>query len=108
MALTITNRLGMLSPFARVAQLDRALASEAKGRRFDSCHAHLLLPLLLAFASCGGGDNSHEPSDAAADGGSSQSLRILFIGNSLTFVNDLPEEVRALVAATMPAGLPAT
>ncbi len=27
---------------APVAQLDRALASEAKGRRFDSCRAHHL------------------------------------------------------------------
>src|SRR5215510_4595298 len=28
------------SSFARVAQLDRALASGAKGRRFESCRAH--------------------------------------------------------------------
>ena len=32
---------------APVAQLDRALASEAKGRRFDSCRAH---HLELSFA----------------------------------------------------------
>ena len=38
---------------AGVAQLDRALASEAKGRRFESCHAHKPklsnLPLMVSL-----------------------------------------------------------
>jgi hypothetical protein len=32
----------LASPFAPVAQLDRALASEAKGHKFESCRAHHL------------------------------------------------------------------
>ena len=35
---------------APVAQLDRALASEAKGRRFESCRACHLTPSLSAFS----------------------------------------------------------
>ena len=36
---------GILLPRAPVAQLDRALASGAKGRRFKSCRARLEFPL---------------------------------------------------------------
>ncbi len=36
---------------APVAQLDRALASEAKGRRFDSCRAHHLESRARLFGS---------------------------------------------------------
>src|SRR5262249_58757454 len=38
----VSGRRGSLD--APVAQLDRALASEAKGRRFDSCRAHQINP----------------------------------------------------------------
>ena len=34
---------------APVAQLDRALASEAKGRKFDSCRAHQLESRVESF-----------------------------------------------------------
>ena len=41
---------------APVAQLDRALASEAKGRRFDSCRAHHLETMFaVAFVLRAGG-----------------------------------------------------
>ena len=40
---------------APVAQLDRALASEAKGRRFDSCRAHHLA-LFGSFALSSGSE----------------------------------------------------
>jgi len=64
-------------------------------------------PWLVVWAAlvCGCGDNnSGMGSDASsgADGGSQQALRVLFIGNSYTYVNDLPEQVRSLVASASP------
>jgi hypothetical protein len=36
--------------------------------------------------------------------GPAKSIRVLFIGNSLTYVNDLPAELQAMVAAAYPGG----
>jgi hypothetical protein len=43
--------------------------------------------------------NAQAPGPAA-----SKQIRVLFIGNSLTYVNDLPAELQALVAAAYPEG----
>jgi hypothetical protein len=57
----------------------------------------LCLALLGAAPGCGGGGGG--PVDPMPAGG-----RVLFVGNSLTYFNDLPEMVRGLTEA---AGLPA-
>ena len=57
-----------LARFAHVAQLDRALASGARGRRFESCRAYLvvhrtppsLVLVCLGLLACGGGDLEDE------------------------------------------------
>ena len=65
----------------------------------------LCLATLAFLPAC-----SLEPSDAGPDGGEvtpdlTAEVRILFIGNSLTYVNDLPSVVKALATG---AGLPST
>jgi hypothetical protein len=51
------------------------------------------LIILLALASCGGSNAAVEPAPAAA------SYRVLFIGNSLTYFNDLPGMVAQLASS---------
>jgi len=66
---------------------------------------HVCLALLAFLPAC-----SLEPIDGGPDGSEvspdlTAQVRILFIGNSLTYVNDLPAVVKAL---TTGAGLPST
>lgn len=62
-------------------------------RRVD--RAAIVGLLLLCQAAMG------NPAPATAAAGE---LRVLFIGNSLTYVNDLPRELQAMVAAAYPGG----
>ncbi len=48
-------------------------------------------------------DGSGEP-DAADAAPAARALRVLFVGNSYTFVNDLPGTVQAILGATLPGG----
>jgi hypothetical protein len=57
------------------------------------------LIVLLALASCSGSNAAVDPRPGAPAG----SLRVLFIGNSLTYVNDLPGTVAQLAASRSPA-----
>jgi hypothetical protein len=56
----------------------------------------VVVVLLLFFQAASA--NAQAPKPAAAQ------IRILFIGNSLTYVNDLPAELRAMVAVAYPSG----
>lgn len=57
------------------------------------------LIVLLALASCSGSDAAVDPRPGTPGG----AYRILFIGNSLTYVNDLPGTVARLAASGDPA-----
>jgi hypothetical protein len=59
------------------------------------CRATIVGFLLLSLAPAG---HAQQPKPAA------KQVRVLFIGNSLTYVNDLPAELRAIVAAGYPSG----
>jgi hypothetical protein len=54
--------------------------------------------LASAASSCGG----HRAPSSNADG-SAPAIRVLFLGNSYTYVNDLPDQVRKLAASAAPA-----
>ena len=56
--------------------------------RLRRASAALLAAVLLTAPACGG-----------ADGGGERPLRVLFVGNSLTATNDLPQAFRALAEA---------
>jgi hypothetical protein len=55
------------------------------------------IAVFLALTSCGGGNGAVEPPPATPSG-----FRVLFIGNSLTYMNDLPGTVAALGAQAGP------
>jgi hypothetical protein len=54
-----------------------------------------LLAVLLVLSSCGGSHAPHEPAP-----GSGRQYRILFIGNSLTYFNNLPGTLSQLAASS--------
>ena len=66
----------------------------------------IALAVTLALGSCtdAGVEGAGMPDAQARDAAASRPLRVLFLGNSYTYVNDLPEQVRALVASA--AGAP--
>ena len=72
------------------------------------CRRAIALLAISTLASCtsSGAVDAGVADDAAAqaDAGALKPLRVLFLGNSYTYVNDLPEQVRALVASA--AGAP--
>ena len=53
---------------------------------------------LLVLASCSGGNGAVDPRPATP----SATFRVLFIGNSLTYTNDLPGTVAALGGSAGP------
>jgi hypothetical protein len=60
------------------------------------CQAAIVGLLFFSHLAVG---NAQSPKTTAA-----KSIRLLFIGNSLTYVNDLPAELQAMVAAAYPSG----
>ena len=49
------------------------------------------VPLALALSNCGSGDNPVDPGDDP------EGLRVLFVGNSLTYYNDMPAMLAAML-----------
>lgn len=81
--------------YARVAQLDRALASGAKGRRFDSCRAHAG-PLAKTLAEIAIDAGLVNKADAARAGRLAQTKGLPLI---VVLVRDLSVDELSLVAA---------
>lgn len=81
--------------YARVAQLDRALASGAKGRRFDSCRAHAG-PLAKTLAEIAIDAGLVNKADAARAGRLAQTKGLPLI---VVLVRDLSVDEVSLVAA---------
>lgn len=82
--------------YARVAQLDRALASGAKGRRFDPCRAHVSLTLSKTLAEIAIDAGLVNKADASRAGRLAESKQQPLI---VVLVRDLGVDEIALVAA---------